>query len=203
MYAYFKGILVEKYDDYLILETNQIGYRIFVSGFTADNLPAVGEEMKIYTYTCVREDAFVLYGFLTKEDLEIFKKLITVSGVGPKAALAVLSALRPDELCFAIHQADVRTISKAPGIGKKTAERIILELKSKISLENTISDLFAGETASVSSGDAQPGVKTEAVQALVALGYGAQEATKAVNNVAMAETMEVEALLKAALKNLF
>ena len=186
MYAYLKGILEEITEDNIVIEVGNIGYNVKVSTTTADLLPGLGSEVKIYTYTLVREDTFSLYGFLTRDDLEIFKKLITVNGIGPKGGLAILSVMNADALRFAIMAGDAKAIAKAPGVGNKTAERVILDLRDKISLEDTLRGL--GEPVDV--GGALPGgagvdhvMKKEAIEALVALGYSASDATNAVKKV--------------------
>ena len=142
MYAYLKGTLEEVTEDNIVVEVNGIGYNVKVSTNTADLLPGIGNEIKIYTYTLVREDTFSLYGFLTRDDLEIFKKLITVNGIGPKGGLAILSVMNADALRFAIMAGDAKSIAKAPGVGAKTAERVILDLRDKISLEDTLHKHF-------------------------------------------------------------
>lgn len=202
MYAYLKGTIAEIAEDNLVLEVNQIGYNIKISSRTADALGNIDSFVKIYTYTLVREDTFQLYGFLTRDELEIFKKLITVNGIGPKGGLAILSVLSTDELRFAILAGDAKAISKAPGVGAKTAERVILDLKDKISLEDT---LLQQESVSLSSAsDEKVGnEKKEAIEALVALGYSSSEALKAVKQVEMTETTSAEEILKKALKYLF
>ena len=204
MYAYIKGILEEITEDAVVVEAGGIGYNIKVSASTADLLPGIGSEVKVYTYTLVREDAFTLYGFLTKDDLEIFKKLITVNGIGPKGGLAILSVMNADALRFAIMAGDAKSIAKAPGVGNKTAERVILDLRDKISLEDTL--LGLGEpvvTASAAGGGADNVMKREAIEALVALGYSASDATNAVKRVEVDENSTVEGILKAALKFMF
>ena len=200
MYAYIKGELAEIDMDSIVVETGGIGYRIFIAGNVFSALPGVGEEIKVYTYLHLREDVMILYGFLTKDDLEIFKLLITVSGIGPKGGLAILSTLDADDLRFAVLSQDAKAISKAPGIGAKTAQRVILELKDKISLE----DAFEKKTEHVNhavKGQSNP-VKEEAVMALTALGYSSTESLKAVSKVEITEDMDVEAVLKAALKHM-
>ena len=193
MIAFVNGIVEDYSEEAVILDVNGIGYEIKISGDTAAALPSIGERMKLYTYTYVREDAFCLYGFLTKDDLEIFKKLITVSGI-------VMSA---DDLRFAIMSGDAKMIATAPGIGKKTAERVILDLRDKISMEDTmIHRRMTEQTAQDSFADDNQ-IRTEAVEALTALGYSAQEALQAVKKVVISEEMDVEAVLKAALKNMF
>ena len=206
MYAYIKGTLEEITEDSVIVETGGIGYNIKVSGTTVDLLPGIGSEVKIYTYTLVREDAFSLYGFLTRDDLEIFKKLITVSGIGPKGGLAILSVMSADALRFAVMAADAKAIAKAPGIGAKTAERVILDLRDKISLEDTLRGIgspadAAGQAAASGSGDNL--MKREAIEALVALGYSASDATAAVKKVEVGEDATSESILKLALKHMF
>lgn len=202
MIAYLKGEIADITEDNLILEANNIGYNIKISSGTAGMLPGIGEEVKVYTYTYVREDAFLLYGFLTKDDLDIFKKLITVNGIGPKGGLAILSVMSADSLRFAIISGDVKEISKAPGIGKKTAERVILDLRDKVSIEDTfVNKSMAGDLGDVSSGDTN--IKNEAIEALTALGYSASEALKAVKQVTVMEDMDTEDILKQALKKMY
>lgn len=198
MYAYFKGKIAAKELDLAVLEVNGIGYNIRISADTSSLLPAVGEEVKLYTYTSVREDAIALYGFLTKDDLDMFKLLIGVNGIGPKGGQSILSVMTPDDLRFAIVSGDAKMIAKAPGIGAKTAQRIILDMKDKVSLEDTLHS--AGEETRV-----DPSVSDsvrEAVEALTALGYGMTEAARAVKEVKDAEQMTVEEILKASLKYL-
>ncbi len=137
MIAYLKGKITDIAEENVVLEVNDIGYNVKITGRTLGMLPAAGEEVKIYTYTYVREDAIHLYGFLTRDDLKMFKLLITVNGIGPKGALAVLSVMDADELRFAIISGDAKAIAKAPGIGGKTAERAILDLKDKVSIEDS------------------------------------------------------------------
>ena len=200
MYAYIKGELAEINTDHIVIEAGGIGYQVFISLQTFDYLPSVGENLKIYTYLYLREDAMILYGFLTKDDLELFKPLISVSGIGPKGGLAILSTLEADDLRFAILSGDAKAISKAPGVGGKTAQRVILELKDKLSLE----DAFEAKTEHVQKNAAAAGgsVKNDAVMALTALGYSSTESLKAVSAVEITEDMDVEEVLKAALKHL-
>lgn len=206
MYAYIKGTLEEITEDSVVVETGGIGYNVKVSTTTADLLPGIGSEVKIYTYTLVREDAFSLYGFLTRDDLEIFKKLITVSGIGPKGGLAILSVMSADALRFAVMAGDAKAIAKAPGIGAKTAERVILDLRDKISLEDTLKGLDGPADKTGASADdrtADNQMKREAIEALVALGYSASDATAAVKKVELHEDTTVEGILKQALKYMF
>ena len=203
MIAYVNGIIEDITEDNAVLDVGGIGYNVKISTDTASRLPGIGEPVKLYTYTSVKEDSFQLFGFLSRNDLEIFKKCITVNGIGPKGALAILSVLDADSLRFAIMSGDVKAISKAPGIGNRTAERLILELKDKIQIDDT---LISREISQYSTGNASimdTGQKKEAVEALVALGYARAEAAKAVNGIDGIESMDASAVLKAALKRMF
>lgn len=206
MYAYIKGILEEIGEDAVIVEAGGIGYNIRVSTTTADLLPGLGSEVKIYTYTLVREDAFALFGFLTRDDLEIFKRLITVSGIGPKGGLAILSVMSADALRFAVMAGDAKAIAKAPGIGAKTAERVILDLRDKISPDDTFRGLGTPESVAKTAATVQGGdnlMRREAIEALVALGYSASDAAAAVKKVPAGEDATSESILKHALKFMF
>lgn len=203
MYAFVKGRIDSVTEENVVLDTGGIGYNIKISSGTLAALPGIGEEVKLYTYTSVREDALCLFGFLSRDDLEIFKKLITVNGIGPKGGLAILSVMSADNLRFAILSGDAAAIAKAPGIGKKTAERVILDLKDKISLEDTLIHKEMQTIPSGVEGATETKAKNEAVEALVALGYSASDALYAVKNVSAKEDMDVETILKLALKNMF
>lgn len=187
-------------EDLVVVEANGVGYNIYTTGQTFRSLPSIGEEVKLYTYLLVREDAMMLYGFLTKDDLRVFKLLIGVSGIGPKGALAILSVMTTDDLRFAVLGEDAKAIAKAPGVGAKTAQRLILELKDKLSLEEAFEKKLehTNETAENSA----KGAKNEAIQALVALGYSSSEALKAIQGIEITENTDVEDILKAALKNM-
>lgn len=200
MYSYIKGELVEILDDTIVVEAGQIGYNIHIPASMIDDFTGTGQEVKIYTYLQVKEDDMQLYGFLTRDDLNIFKLLLGVNGIGPKGALAVLSVMTPDDLRFAVLGEDAKAIAKAPGIGNKTAQRVILELKDKLSLE----DAFEAKTAHVAEANVNSlsNVKNEAVQALTALGYSSSEALKAINGVELNESITVEEVLKEALKQM-
>lgn len=202
MIAFVNGIIEDIAEDNVIIDVGGIGYNVRISADTAARLPGVGEQARLYTYTCVREDAFLLYGFLSRNDLEIFKKCITVSGIGPKGALSILSVMDADSLRFAILSGDTKAISKAPGIGARTAERLILELKDKLKIDDAMIDR---EIAATAAGNitADSDQKREAVEALVSLGYGRTESIKAVNAIEGIEAMDSGAVLKAALKKMF
>lgn len=201
MIAYVKGEIAEITEDSVVIEVGGVGMNVHISAREAQRLPGIGSTVKLHTYMLVREDAFLLYGFLAKADLELFKKCLTVSGIGPKGALAILSVMDADALKYAILSKDAKAIAKAPGIGAKTAERLILDLKDKVSFDDTIIGMEIAQGA----GGTLPeeGAVKEAVEALVALGYGQTESLRAVKQVPEAESMESGALLKAALKKLF
>ena len=202
MIAYVKGIIEDITEDNVVVDMNGFGINVRISADTASRLPGIGEEAKLYTYTCVREDAFLLYGFLSRNDLEIFKKCITVNGIGPKGALAILSVMDADTLRFAILSGDTKAISKAPGIGARTAERLILELKDKLKIDDTMIDREIAQTA-LNASVADNAQISEAVEALVSLGYGRTESIKAVKAIDNIETLDSGAILKAALKKMF
>lgn len=198
MIAFVKGSLVDVESDRVIIDVGGIGYNVFVSSYTMGRLPLEGNEVKLYTYLNVKEDLMQLYGFLSKDELRIFKLLIGVNGIGPKGGLGILSYLTPDDLRFAVMANDVKAISAAPGIGKKTAEKLILELKDKLGSiepeEVPVSESITGNTPFSKE------IQTDAVQALVALGYGSTEALRAVTNVMTEQEDSVEEILKKALK---
>ncbi len=200
MIGFVKGRIDEISEENVVVDIGGIGCNVKISSETAAQLSGVNEEVKLYTYTCVREDLFQLYGFLTRDELEIFKKLITVNGIGPKGGLAILSVMSADNLRFAIIAGDAAAIAKAPGIGKKTAERVILDLKDKVSIEDTF---VSKEMTQLTEKAVDKQAKNEAVEALTALGYSASDALRAVNMVSFEEDMSVETILKFALKNMF
>ena len=203
MIAYVKGIIDDIAEDNVVVDVGGVGMNVKISADTAARLPGVGQPVKLYTYTSVREDAFWLYGFLSRNDLEIFKKCITVSGIGPKGALSILSVLDADSLRFAIVSGDAKAIAKAPGVGTKTAERLILELKGKLEIDDAMISREAVAYGTAQAAAADTPQKQEAVAALVSLGYGQTEALKAVNAIEDAAEMDSGAILKAALKHLF
>lgn len=202
MIAFIQGELCDAGQDTIVVACHGIGYEIQIPVSVVQVLPDPGNVVKIYTYTYVREDALGLFGFLTQDDLKIFKLLITVNGVGPKAALAILSAMTADELRFAILAEDAKAIAKAPGIGPKTAKRMIIELKDKLNLESMIEGHGDAEMSLSDPGDAAANVRDEVIMALTALGYGNTEAVRAVRAVSGADEMDSETLLKQALKKI-
>lgn len=200
MIAYVHGVIEDISEDNVIIDVNGIGYNVHISADTASRLPGEGESVRLYTYTLVREDAFQLYGFLSRNDLDIFKKCITVNGIGPKGALAILSVMDADSLRYAIMAGDTKAISRAPGIGARTAERLILDLKDKIKIDDVLIGREIAQTAVSPVADTPQ--KKEAVEALVSLGYGQTESVKAVNAIENIENMDSGAVLKAALKKM-
>ena len=192
MYAYIKGTLEFTTLTEAIVEAGGVGYRIHVSPKTKSRLPDVGKEVKVYTHFAVREDAMELYGFSSAEELFTYEQVISVSGVGPKVGLAIMSAMEPDQFVVAVITGDVKAITAAQGVGAKLAARIILELKDKMKKESEDLDLGAISAAPESSGS------SEAVEALLALGYSSAEAKKAVAGL----TGSVEDIIGQALKNL-
>ncbi len=205
MIAYIKGEVAWIEEERIVLESGNIGYNIMMPASSFDTQDFMGKEVKIYTHLNVREDAMQLYGFLTLDELKTFRLLLGVNGIGPKAALGILSGLTTDELRFAVLSDDVKTISKAPGIGKKTAQKLILELKDKIDLEEAFETKQAHvmETEEkTESKEEKNDAKKDAVDALTALGYSSTEALRAVRQAGVTPDMDVETILKLALKNM-
>lgn len=204
MYAYLKGIITQKFADRLIVEVSGVGYNVFVSPGRLYDFPECGREATVHTYTSVREDGISLYGFVTVEELELFKLLISVSGIGPKGGLAMLSVMSVDDIKYAIMTGDAKLLSKAPGVGKKTAERVIIDLKDKVKAdEMTDYAVVSGEGQTVKL---QPEAK-DAVDALTALGYSAKDAEHAVEQAVKelsdqtgGKDMQSDKILKTALK---
>ena len=196
MISYIKGSITEICKDRVVIENNNMGYNVFVPGSVVSCLNT-RDDVKLYTYLNVREDAMLLYGFLTKDDLEVFKLLINVSGIGPKVALGILSTIPSDDLRFAVLAGDVKAICKAPGVGNKTAQKLIIELKDKLKIEDVLSS--KGDEHLSDAGNTN---KSDAIQALTALGYSATASMKAVNQISVDEDMDVEQILKEALKKI-
>lgn len=197
MYAFISGI-IDSIDSngQVVIDNNGIGYNIYVSLNAISALPKVGEKVKIYTYTHIKEDAFSLFGFLSKSEKAMFVKLIDINGIGPKMALGILSGIDTTALALAIANNDVKSLSRIKGVGKKTAERIILELKEKVE----ISEINVGEISNASM-LAQTKEMNDAIEALVALGIGKTEAYKAVQK-ASEKAKDTNALITLALRGL-
>ena len=208
MFSYIKGPLIEilEEDSTIVVEAGSIGWNVHVPLSVLDRLPRVGGPAPVYTFFQVREDGMNLYGFLSRPDLKMFRMLLGVNGIGPKAALGILSAVGTENLRLAIVSEDVKAISCAPGVGAKTAKRVILDLKDKIPTEDLLPGGVVLGDLGVGNGDTtlggETGASREAVEALVALGYSMSEAAKAVRQVEMADGMTAETVLKASLKYL-
>lgn len=200
MIAYIKGTIVDISDDSIVVDHNGIGFNIFVPNGYAYTM---GDEVKIHTYTNVKEDAFNLFGFDGKDQLELFKMLISVNGIGPKGGLAILSVLNADALRLAIFNEDAAAIAKAPGVGKKTAERVILELKGKVKLSDVEQMPSLSTTLSSVSLAGMDSQRKDAIEALTALGYSSTEAVKAVSKVEITEDMSADVILRKSLQYLF
>ena len=196
MYAYITGTIVEKNNEGIIIENNGIGYNIFMPKSKIDIIPDEGMEARIFTYTLVREDAFLLYGFAKREELNIFKKLISVSGIGPKGALSILSTLTVEELVIALANRDAAAISKAPGVGKKSAERLVIDLNDKVSKEEIEVSIDGGDKPS----DDMTSAMNEAIEAMLALGFSAKISKEAVEDAAKRANNDTSSILREALK---
>ena len=198
MIAFVEGIVDYLDPELCVVDTGGWGVNVNISLRTMQRLPGIGEQVKLYTHTAVREDAIALYGFLSRDDLEVFRRLLSVSGVGPKAALSILSELDADELRFAILSGDAKAISRAPGVGAKIAQRVILELKDKVKL--TEEKLLTGVKEGLEGPEGLSQEKQDAIAALVALGYSQTESRRAVSQIPEDPGMDSGALLSAALK---
>ena len=203
MISFVKGTVSEVEPDAVVIETaSGLGFHVYMPASSLDALPTVGSKIRLYTHMQVREDGVSLFGFCSREDLQMFRLLIGVNGVGPKAALGLLSVISADDLRFAVLAEDTKAIAKAPGVGVKTARKIILELKDRLNLEEALEwkQAHLEAQAAVPDRDSHEGAASEAVMALTALGYSNTEALRAVRRVEGADAMEVEAILKTALK---
>jgi len=194
MYAYLRGTLEEVHQNKIVVDVNGFGFEVNIPISILDRLPAIGEYIKVYTYFNVREDSQELYGFLEREEKAIFEKLITVSGIGPKGALSILSKLSPSQIALAIVMNDIKTLSQAPGVGKKTAQRIILELKEKMDQE------FLMDQRPTPAKE-ETDTLNEAVYALMALGYQSHEAQYALRQIENKD-QDLSTLIRLALKAL-
>ena len=201
MISYIKGELAEILPDVIVVEANGIGYNIYVPGSVLGELPSVGSEVKIYTYMNVKEDECSLFGFLTRDDLSMFKMLICVNGIGPKAALGALSNITADDLRFAVLADDVAAIKALPGIGPKTAQKIIIELKDKLKLDEVFESALSKNKKADNNSNVMM-IRNDAVEALVSFGYSSKDALVAVKEVEDIENKDSETVLKEALKKL-
>ena len=198
MYAYIKGTFVSVRGDNIVIENNGIGYKIYMPLLLQGRIGHIGDDVCVYTYHYVREDVIALYGFPEPEDQDMFELLLTVSGVGPKSAISVVEVLRPSELAMAVLQGDIKKICTVKGLGKKSAERIILELKDKLKGFDMSSIDDQGEFPVPVSEPSKSGLE-DCVSALVVLGYPASEANKAARS-AYEDGLSVEELIRKALR---
>lgn len=193
MFAYINGILADKANNYVVIDAGGVGYKIFMSSSAIDKLPDVGEKQKIHTYYYVREDNISLYGFLSNEELRMFELLLQVSGIGAKSAIQILSSITPSSFALAVISNDVSKIVKIPGIGNKTAARIILELKDKLKTEQAIT-----KNEKVTQAIQKEETDTEAITALQVLGYTRKEIDKALEKIDI-QNSGVEEIIRKAL----
>lgn len=196
MIAYIKGKLETKSSTYVVVDVNGIGYKIFMSGTAISEMAETGEEVKIHTHYYVREDNISLYGFNTQEELKMFELLLSVSGVGAKSAIAMLSAIKPSSFALAVISNDVKALTKIPGVGPKSAQRIILELKDKLKTEQAITESEDTEIKTIIANNTNV---DEAISALQVLGYNRREIEKAFERMPIKD-LSVEDLIKQALK---
>ena len=196
MYAHIEGIVCEKTTDSIVLDAGGVGYLLMVSGATLSVAPAVGEKMKLFCVLNVREDAMELFGFYSREEKAMYERLRGVTGVGSRTALSILSSMSVRELSIALVTGDANALTRVPGIGKKTAQRLVLELKDKVDDEALTS---AGAKASVSP--KANSAESEAIAALISLGYASSEAAQAVSRVA-GQTDKPDELIFLALKGM-
>lgn len=203
MFYYLKGALVHLENGLAVVDVGGVGYRLTISGTTYDAMPpnrsvATPPAVCLYTHMAVREDDVELFGFATQEELASFKLLISVSGIGPKAAMSILTLLSPEKFALAVCTEDKKTIARANGIGPKTAARVILELKDKLMKETDLSSPIS--TVAPASSGASRGKLSEAVDALVVLGYSRSEATNVLKD--LDTSLELEEIIRTALKKL-
>jgi len=196
MIAFLKGMLAYKYDASVIIDVQGVGYTVYASALTISRLPAVGSEVQIFTYHQITENTQSLHGFTSQEEVRLFTLLISVSGIGPKVASAVLATLSPQQLMMAIVAEDVNALSAAPGVGKKTAQRVLLELRDKIKTDDTFID-----TSPIKAGPTVGSGKQDAMDALIALGYARSEAMQAILEIAD-EDMAADQIIRLSLKKL-
>ena len=198
MYEYIKGTFEGINKDYIIIENNEIGYKVFTSGNTMASMVSKGEKVKVFVHQIVREDFIGLYGFITKVELQMFNLLLTINGVGAKAALSLLSILTVDKLKISIASSDEKILIKAPGVGKKMAQRIILELKDKVDIKDIALEDLGDETLEIVV--LNESKERDVIEALMALGYTEKEGQKAIKKVSIELT--VEDMIKECLKEL-
>ncbi|MBR6485741.1 MAG: Holliday junction branch migration protein RuvA [Lachnospiraceae bacterium] len=196
MIGFLKGTVEAIYEDRVMIDVNGIGFNVSMPSSQLEMLDSPGNDVKVYTYLAVREDAMQLFGFITSDCLELFKLLIQVNGIGPKGALALLSSMSTEDLRYAIMSGDSKTISKAPGIGAKTAQRIIIDLKDKVSVRDMLNVYSTGNSSQADT--MLDTARSEAIEALTALGYSSSEALRAVKESGAPNDADVETIIKLA-----
>ncbi|KAF0134845.1 MAG: holliday junction DNA helicase RuvA [Candidatus Saganbacteria bacterium] len=197
MISHIIGIIDQKDKDFIVIDVNGVGYKTFIPAASQSQIPAIGEKIKIYTEQVVREDSVSLYGFLSKEERNLFNNLISVNGVGPKSAMAIISNIPLSKLVSAITQGNAGLITSVPGVGSKTAQKIIIDLKEKIAKQ------YAGRTAQMIEGiHGDTSLISDALSALVTLGYSPREAREVIMKIDLEKNKSVEEIIKVALKNL-
>ena len=200
MIGFVNGEIEEMYEDRVLIDCGFMGYNIFVCGNVLESC-SIGQEIKLYTYLNVREDAMNLFGFLSKDELKVFKLLITVNGIGPKGALAIRTIMSPNDLRYAIMTEDSKLISKAPGVGAKTAQKVILELKDKLDMDAVV-NIIDDDIIKRNNDNVHNEIIEEAVEALVSLGYTQKEITKIIKSCDITECKTTEDVIKLVLKNI-
>ena len=201
MISFLRGTVAQVMPDRVVVEVGGVGFQVLVSVRDASDMPPAGEDVKLYTYMSVSQDAIRLYGFLSQDDMNVYRSLISISGIGPRAALGILGTLSANDLRFAVFSDDDKALARAPGIGAKTAKKLILELKDKLKLEDAI--MGSGTDFSGTGEAPTPALDAEladAVQALTSLGYSNSEALRAVRKVKVTQEMSTQDILKQALK---
>lgn len=201
MIGFVNGEIEDMYEDRILVDCGFMGYNIFVCSNVLQTC-SIGQEVKLYTYLNVREDAMNLFGFLSKDELKVFKLLITVNGIGPKGALAVLSIMSPNDLRYAVMTEDSKLISKAPGIGSKTAQKVILELKDKLDIDSFINKNEDTDMIYNDNNLLKDEIVSEAIEALVSLGYTQKEITKVIKVCDVSSCETTEDVIKIVLKNI-
>lgn len=203
MIGSLRGILLEKHPPLLLIDVHGVGYEVHAPMTSFYQLPPIGSEVLLHTHFVVRDDAQLLFGFVDKQTRELFRELIRVNGLGPKMALAILSALDTDELILCVQQKNLNTLVRVPGIGRKTAERLLVELRDRVDHWTSKSDLSETQIARTGSKSSAPSIRQDAESALLALGYKPQEAEKAIQNVLKEhEADSSEELIRLALKRM-
>lgn len=202
MFSYIRGTLADIDDNVVTVENNGIGYGMSTSLNTIRQLPAIGSEVKLNTKLIPKEDSLTLYGFYDKEELKMFELLLCVSGIGPKGALAILGNMTVSDIQFAVAGGDAKAFAAAPGIGKKTAERIIIDLKDKVDIIGAFEAKITSDLSGIKKAAPATSVKEEVLEALVALGYSPSNAARALDKMTITESTTTEQLLSDTLKQM-